>query len=270
MKRVDRTRRRLLEAALATPAMLYGGAIWASVDAEREIADKWWAVYMSGKHPKLPRHGNAEAERALQAIAAPLCRVSTRRDLEWRVGLLKVPPRDINAFTCGGGVMFVHDALIAFCSNETELATVIGHEIGHIEHRHSIKRMYAEAVLKRHGIDPNIDNRVFRQALEHGMHELVADRIVYRSYTRLWEYQADAFALRALHAGGYDPSQAHTFFEKLLALYPGRHDINTCLVNTHPENQDRISRMKALARGYARTPPRRDSAMFRDLAAELS
>lgn len=70
---------------------------------------------------RLPRHPNAAAERALQEIAAPLSRVSTRKDLEWRIGLLKVMPQNINAFTCGGGIIFVHDALIAFCSNETEL-----------------------------------------------------------------------------------------------------------------------------------------------------
>ncbi len=259
------TRRRLLQAALASPLALYNGALWASSDDEQIMADRYWQVYLSGKHPQLPRHPNTDAERALQEIALPLCRVSTRTNLHWRVGLLKVDPRLINAFTYGGGIVFVHDALVAVCDSESDLAAVIGHEIGHNEYRHAIKRMYAEQVLAKYNIDAQWDDDKFRAALEHNLHELVADKIIYRSYTRLWEYQADAFAVRALEGAGYDPGQAPHMFQKLVQMYPDNHDIDTCLVNTHPLFADRIARLQALARGYARVPARKDSAAFRTL-----
>ncbi|MEJ0040437.1 MAG: M48 family metallopeptidase [Gammaproteobacteria bacterium] len=259
------TRRRLLQAALASPMALYGRALWASSDDEQLFADQYWDVYLAGKDEKVPRHPNTDAERALQAIALPLCRVSTRSNLHWRVGLLKVDPRNINAFTCGGGVIFVHDSLISVCDNETDLAAVIGHEIGHNEYRHAIKRLYAAQVLAKYNIDAQWDDRQFRAALEHNMHELVADKIIYRSYTRLWEYQADAFAVRALEGGGYDPGQAAHMFQKLLGVFPDHGDIDTCLASTHPQFADRVARLQALARGYARVPARKDSAAFRTL-----
>lgn len=259
------TRRRLLQAAFASSAALYGEALWASNADEQHVADMFWEAYLSGEDERLPRHPNAEAERALQAVALPLCRHSTRSDLNWRVGLLKVAPDNINAFTCGGGVIFVHDSLLAVCGTETDLAAVVGHEIGHNEHRHAIKRMVAEQVLSKYGIDVQWDDRMFRKALQAHLHELVADKIIYRSYTRLWEYQSDAFAVHVLHSAGYDPAQTKVVFKKLLSMWPEHKDIDTCLANTHPLFSDRIARIEAIARGYPRGTPRADSDMFRRL-----
>ena len=143
------SRRQLIGSLLAGGVALQAAPLWASEAEEASYAEAWWEAYLAGKQGVV-RHPDRAAEAALQAIAAPLCRVSTRRNLEWRVGLLKVDPRNVNAFAVGSGVFFVHDALLSWCTSETDLAAVIGHEIGHIEHRHIIKRMFATQFLQRH------------------------------------------------------------------------------------------------------------------------
>jgi predicted Zn-dependent protease len=264
MSRVH-SRRRLMQALLAGGLALQAAPLLASESEEEAYGEAWWEAYLSGKEARVVRHPNRDAEAALQAIAAPLCRVSTRRNLHWRVGLLKVEPRNVNAFAVGAGVFFVHDALLAHCTSEADLAAVIGHEVGHIEHRHIIKRMFARQFLQRHGIDPNAGVAELAHALRNGMHAIVADEVIYRSYERQWEYQADAFAVRSLEATGYDPAQAVVMFQTLQKRHSGKADINTCIANTHPQYSDRIGRIRALARGYGARPRKADSVNFRRL-----
>ncbi len=256
--------RRTVAKVLLGGAAAWSAPTWASEIEERQGADQYWARYQSGKDAKCKRHPSREAERALQAVAGPLCKVSTRTNLQWRVGLLEVDPRDINACTVGGGVIFINDALVAQCSGESDLAAVIAHEVGHVEHRHSIKGKFALRMLEN-DVDVRKWNNLEAEVAK-GNHMDVADAVIFRSYTRQWEYQADAFSVRAMAATGFDPFQAHVFFERMRSLFPDSHDVDTCLVNTHPEFSDRISRIQALAKGYGRGPRRPDSTHFRRLA----
>lgn len=265
------TRRRLLNAALASAAVLAAPA--EAEDAadeitEQIIADAFWESYLEGALPSgEKRHPNREAERALATIAQPLFKTSTRKDLNWRVGLLKVAPDMVNACTVGGGVIFVNDALLPICRNETELLTVLGHEIGHVQNRHAIKRLAANKIFESYGINPNLQYADFQRALQAHLHALVADAIVWRSYTRLWEHQADAFAVHVVDAAGHDTRQAHTFFEQLDRLFGQRTDVNSCLIGTHPLNTERIARIKAIAATLPKHPQPRDSRAFTDLVA---
>ena len=153
--------------------------------------------------------------------------------------------------------------LIRFCDSEVELASVIAHEVGHIQYRHQIRRLMAMRLFE------NIDYRIFdmspaemQKAIREKRFEYVAPEVIYKSYTRNKEHEADAFSVRALAAAGYDLRGAHIFFEKLLSLKVGEAPLESCLMSTHPETRERVARVKGLAKRYGKQRARANSAAF--------
>lgn len=262
-------RRDLLRLAAGSPiaAACRAFAAPGQGDIDAGHADVWWQAYLNDDE-QVPRHPNREAEQALQALSEPILRTSTRKQLDWRVGLVPAAPGNINAFTPGGGVVMVHDALIAVCDTEAELASVIAHEVGHVEHRHAIRRLYAHGVLVSYGIDPTWNQQQVNEHLQNREVELLAQKLVYRSYQRLWEHEADSHILKSFRDLGYPLSESHTFFEKLLTLM-GDQDPDYCIFSTHPLTRERITRLKGLSRAYGRTRPRAESEAFRFLKSAL-
>ena len=272
--RIDLNRRNLAKAIAASP--LFGLTSIDSfantmADADTEIADYCWNIYTGriaipdtekNKIGFLPRHTNRQAEDALLQIAKPIMATSTRNTLAWRTGL--VQNGKVNAITPGGGVILVYDGLVSLCKTEAELASVIAHEVGHVEHRHAIRRIYAQRVLENHGIAAGAHPSILKKHFDSGRYGLVADKIIYQSYKRLWEHQADAYIIRAFSKLGYSMQESHSFFTTLMANF-GSGSPNLCIYSTHPLTQERVSRLKNLTKAYPRTYQRGDSEAFRYL-----
>ena len=62
---------------------------------------------------------------------------STRPNLSWTFVVLDTD--GVNAFAAPGGFVHVTRGALALIQNESELANVLGHEIGHITIKHTIK-----------------------------------------------------------------------------------------------------------------------------------
>ncbi len=264
-------RRDLLAAAIG---LLSPGYVLAQPDlrdleeVERASADGYWKRFHQGE---VQRYGeflvpvdDATFIRAMNDIAAPLLGMSTRSALDWRVGT--ADSGEVNAFTPGGGVVFMLRGLVRVCDAETELAAVIAHEVGHIEHRHRIKGIMADRLFTE--IDHDLlspRSPEYDRAFVLKQYEVVAADLIYIAHRRLWEHEADAFMVRVLASAGYDMRQSHSFFEKLLAMYPDDDSFNSCLISTHPLTTERIARIKGLSQRYGKQRPRPDSDAFRYL-----
>lgn len=59
---------------------------------------------------------------------------------DWDFKFTVLDDESINAFTTGGGYVYVHRGLLAYLNSEAELAAVLGHEIGHVTARHPARR----------------------------------------------------------------------------------------------------------------------------------
>lgn len=210
------------------------------------------------------------AQQALNALYLPLTRSSTRKNLDWRVYLLDTAM--INAFTPGGGLTFVYSGLIKSCDSEAQLASVLAHEIGHIEHKHAIRRLMAEQTLKQFRLDGNPDHnsgQVSEKGLRSGGLPLdqmmkYSLQIFYKNFKRMWEHQADALIIKAMLENDYPLDQANGFFKKLASI-SGELPKNLCIYSSHPENQERIGRLANLANSYTQVKTRGDSDAFRYL-----
>ncbi len=78
----------------------------------------------------------------VEGIGQKLARHSHRSALDYRFTLLDSP--DVNAFALPGGFIYVTRGILAYLNSEAELAAVIGHEIGHVTARHSVRQISAE------------------------------------------------------------------------------------------------------------------------------
>src|SRR5207302_756863 len=73
----------------------------------------------------------------LDAAVRPLVAVATRRDLPWTFRVVNTT--DVNAFAIPGGHIYVTRGLIEHATSYNQLASVLGHEIGHVDLRHTAR-----------------------------------------------------------------------------------------------------------------------------------
>ncbi|TAE59419.1 MAG: M48 family peptidase [Nostocales cyanobacterium] len=133
----------------------------------------------------------------------------------------------VNAFATTGGYVYVHTGLIEAADNEAELASVMGHEIGHIQGRHLVKQMRQQAIASGVATLAGLDrNRAVGLGVELALR---------RPRSRQDEYDADNRGLEILTRAGYAPSAMVSFMQKL----QGRSSIPTFL-STHPGAGDRV------------------------------
>lgn len=100
-------------------------------------------------HNELTRSGqvklyqNQRVVSYINEIGQRLARQSTRPNLNYK--FFVVEDDSVNAFATMGGYNYINTGLIKTAANEAELASVIGHEIGHIAAKHSLEQMRMQA-----------------------------------------------------------------------------------------------------------------------------
>lgn len=114
-------------------------------------------------HNELTRSGqvklyqNQRVVSYINEIGQRLARQSTRPNLNYK--FFVVEDDSVNAFATMGGYNYINTGLIKTAANEAELASVIGHEIGHIAAKHSLEQMRMQArnqgILAATGLDSN-------------------------------------------------------------------------------------------------------------------
>src|SRR5215212_1591823 len=88
---------------------------------------------------QLPIVNDPEANRYINLLGDSIARLTARADLPWTFYI--VNSKEINAFAVPGGFIYVNRGLIEHTQQLDQLAGVIGHEIGHVVKRHSVKQM---------------------------------------------------------------------------------------------------------------------------------
>ena len=163
-------------------------------------------------------------------IGQELARTSKRPDIPYTFQV--VDDKSINAFATMGGFVYINTGLILKADNEAELASVIGHEIGHIVGRHAIKQMretaIAQGVLSTAGLDTS-------QAVQIGV-----ELALTRRNSRQDELEADSFGLENLKKAGYAPSGMLGFMQKLLEAGGS----TPSFLSTHPATSERIKLLR--------------------------
>jgi predicted Zn-dependent protease len=168
--------------------------------------------------PRINAYVSAIGDRMVQASSRPNIPYTFR----------VIADRGVNAYATMGGFVYVNAGLMLAADNEAQLASVIGHEIGHVAARHAVgqmrQRAIAAGVLSATGLDRN-------RAVQIGV-----DLAVNRPNSRSDELEADQLSLEMMARSGYGQIGAIQFFEKLLGQ-PSPPNI----LSTHPNTRDRIA-----------------------------
>ncbi|MEC9061730.1 MAG: M48 family metalloprotease, partial [Pseudomonadota bacterium] len=162
----------------------------------------------------------------------------------------------INAFAFFGGHIGVHTGLMRRAENESELASVLAHEISHVTQRHIARRMQAQQRSSPLALASLIGGVLIAMANpEAGIAAMqagtAASAQLQIDYTRSNEQEADRIGIAMLARAGFDPSAAASFFSTMAEEYrmvsrpPAR-------LLTHPLTETRIADARNRAGDYPR------------------
>ncbi|MDX8378537.1 MAG: M48 family metalloprotease [Gallionella sp.] len=206
-------------------------------------------------------YGSKPLQDYVNHVGQRLARQSHRPNLKYHFTVLDTP--DINAFALPGGYIYITRGILAYLNSEAELAAVLGHEIGHVTARHSVRQQSA-AQAANIGLTiasifvPEL-NTMGGQNLTH----LIGGSLL-SGYGREQELEADRLSAEYLARTGYDPQAIITVIKVLknqelmdtkLAKQEGRVPRHYHgLFATHPDNDTRLHQAVDAAEKYAHPP----------------
>lgn len=170
----------------------------------------------------------------------------------------------INAFAAPGGFIGVHTGLITSTHSESELASVLAHEIAHVTQRHLPRAleeankmsMPATAALLAAIILGRGSGQIGEAALATTLAGQVQSQI---NFTRSHEQEADRIGMQLLADSGFDPRGMPSFFERLQASYRFYDNNLPEFLSTHPVTTSRIADSRGRAEQLPIAPVARDS-----------
>ncbi|MDY0882195.1 M48 family metalloprotease [Dongia soli] len=188
-----------------------------------------------------------------QSVAA----TAERKDVTYTFTILDTP--DVNAFAVPGGYVYITRGLLALANNEAEIAGVLGHEIGHINARHTAERMGQEqkaqiGVLGATLLGAILGGETGANLLGGAVQQGAQYRLAH--YSQEQEFEADSLGVRYLKRSAYDPQAMATFLAdlrsqsqleaQLAGQDPNAVDADNMLAS-HPRTVDRVQRAIAEA-----------------------
>jgi len=187
---------------------------------------------------------DVEVTDYLQALGARL--VANGPEKQQKFNFFVVQDKSINAFAMPGGVIGVHTGLMLGANNESELASVLGHEIGHVTQRHLARMLASQKTdtlkniaglalaLLMSRANPQLASGAFTTVSAIGVQNQL-------DYTREHEREADRIGLQILDSGGFDVRAMPAFFNTLQRGSRFSEGSTPSFLRTHPLTSERIA-----------------------------
>jgi predicted Zn-dependent protease len=201
---------------------------------------------------------NPGLQSYVSAIGMKMAKASERPDLPWDFHV--VDDASVNAFALPGGFIYVTRGLLTSINDEAELATVMGHEIGHVTHRHSVEQISkSQLATLGLGIGSVFSPQIAQMAgvASQGL------QLLFLKYSRTAESQADELGFRYALNQNYDVREMANVFvtlERVSTLAGGGRVPEW--MSTHPDPGNRVTatqaRLDTLSRSLNGTITNRD------------
>ncbi len=191
---------------------------------------------------QLPLVRDGAVNRYITSPGNSLAQVTDTRGLRWQFRV--EDSREVNAFAVPGGWIYVNRGLIERARTMSQVAGVLGHEIGHVTRRHSVQQMQQAqganvGVTLLCTLTGVCESGTGRAAVGVGGGALFA------KFSRNDEREADAEAVRTTVAAGIDPRGIPEMFHILLSERQRNPTSLEAFFSTHPLAEDRIQETQA-------------------------
>ena len=192
-------------------------------------------------------HSDATLQQYVRDIGARLARHSVRQDVPYTFTVIDNPDV-VNAFALPGGHMYVYTGLILLVRSEGELASVMGHEIGHVAGHH-----HGESLTRTMGAQLLVD--LFLGPEAQPTHQQIAGLLANTAqmkFGRGQELESDRQGMRMLVKAGYNPASMVAFMENML-----QHEVASGgarplpFLSSHPATARRVEELKLLLAEYS-------------------
>jgi predicted Zn-dependent protease len=223
--------------ALALCAVATGCAV--STQQEVQMGQQ----YSSQVNTELPVVTDPEVQRYINVLGDSIAKLTNRGDLDWHFFVVNTDV--VNAFALPGGFIYVNRGVIERADKMDELAGVMGHEIGHVVRRHSVKQMQQQqganiGVALTCVLTHVCDSQVSQAAIQ------VGGSAVFAGFSRQDEKEADEEGFKNVVRAGISPKGLVSFFQKLMAEQTSQPSAVDAWFSDHPLTQDRIADVQRL------------------------
>jgi predicted Zn-dependent protease len=178
---------------------------------------------------------NPAAQRRLESVGGRIVQAAGRGNQNWEFVLFDDNQK--NAFVLPGGQVGYFRGLYELSSDEDHMATVLGHEVGHVTGRHAAERYSREYAtqLGLQVIGSQVNSQLAMAALGLG-----AQVGLSLPFSREQEAEADIIGLRYMHSAGFDVKKSIRLWE----LMRGSGSRPPEFLSTHPDPDNRIERIR--------------------------
>jgi predicted Zn-dependent protease len=182
----------------------------------------------------------------IREIGYKIAQTVNRNDYKWEFNLVENKAR--NAYCLPGGKVVIYTGILDVAKNDSQLATVMSHEIAHALARHGAERVSmntATNVLAGIGniiisaTTPEYSG-IFNKALSTGSKYAVT-----LPYGRMQESEADEIGIHLMHLAGYDINEALGFWEN---MSKGSKKQKNSFFSTHPSSSERMRNINRIIR----------------------
>jgi predicted Zn-dependent protease len=180
-----------------------------------------------------------------------LARDSRRPNIPWR--FFVVDDKSVNAFATLGGYVYVHTGLIAQVQTEAQLASVIGHEIGHIVGRHGLENVKRMSSMKTQGalLGAILAGAILGGEAGAQIGSLIAGGFIMK-HPRDAEREADFMGVHNLEKSGYNTAGMIEMFGILAQLSQGGGGGLGSILASHPDPRERAQNTQVEIEQYLR------------------
>lgn len=199
-------------------------------------------------------YDDSQLQNYVNSVGQKVAAVSDRNNIPYHFAI--VDSSDINAFALPGGYVYITRGLLVRMDNEAELASVLGHEIGHVNARHSMKRMQntlgfsMALVILDQAAGGSQNYQEYRGLIKTG--SSVAFAVVSLGYGRDDELEADSLGTKYAAKASYDPKGMVQLLELLKSLNEREPSSVEEFFMSHPKTSIRI---EAVNKEIPKLPP---------------
>ena len=192
----------------------------------------------------IPTAGQA-SHRYVQCITDAIVEVlpAEQRNLDWQIRVFE--SEQPNAFALPGGYMGVNTGMLNIATNQNQLASVVGHEIGHVIANHANERASTKSAtslgLSVLASTSGMQTPGGQQLM--GVLGMGAEYGIALPFSRSHESEADVIGLQLMAQAGFDPRESVTVWENMQAASGG--GAPHAWMSTHPSEGQRIEGLQA-------------------------